>query len=176
MTTDETGPACVDHIGLYDQIIELGAETPVLVLTHARGICDGCPVSRGCHSGAVDRGEQWGMWGGVLMAGDDAEPTLDQSLGIRTGFEIGDLVEVIDSDELADRPGMRHAAMVRLHEEVEVDSRRPGYLLHPNYHRSDPVSYARRHRGVPERIWVAAMRAGIGARNAEPSGSLAAVP
>ncbi len=111
-------------------------------------------------------GMQWGMWGGVLMAGDEAEPTLDQQLGIRTGFEIPDLVEAIDSGELAGQPKVQRAAMVRLREELEIDAQRPAYRLHPNYHRSDPVSYARRRRGVPERTWVAAMRAGVGARSA----------
>ncbi|MEX5634993.1 WhiB family transcriptional regulator [Parafrankia sp. FMc2] len=164
MTGDNTsGPACADHAELYDLITDLGDQAPEVALTRARHLCDGCSRTADCHAGAVDRGEQWGMWGGVLMS-PPVEPTLDQRLGLRPGLEIGDLVEVLTSHELSRKPEVRIAALERLNEELEADAQRPAYLLDQYRPTVSPHSIARRHRGVPERVWLAARRAGVGTR------------
>lgn len=33
----------------------------------AVAVCTGCPAREACHQGAVDRGEQYGIWGGVVF-------------------------------------------------------------------------------------------------------------
>lgn len=33
----------------------------------AKSLCRGCPVLEGCLSGALVRGEPWGVWGGQLL-------------------------------------------------------------------------------------------------------------
>lgn len=42
------------------------AETPTDVEV-AKSLCLGCPVRRECLSGALDRREPWGVWGGELF-------------------------------------------------------------------------------------------------------------
>ncbi|ONH58333.1 hypothetical protein CcI49_23035 [Frankia sp. CcI49] len=156
--TSETvdGPACAGHVGLYDQIADLGDQSPMTLLTRARHVCDSCPTALDCHAGAVERGEQWGMWGGVVMT-PPAEPTLDQRLGLRTGQEIGDLVEAVVSGELIRRHEDRRAALARLYQEVEIVSRRPEFasVEHPQV----PMVAARRHHGVSDPLWLATVRA-----------------
>lgn len=33
----------------------------------AKRVCEGCPVMVECLETAIDRGEQWGVWGGQLL-------------------------------------------------------------------------------------------------------------
>ncbi len=42
------------------------AESPAR-LEQAKRLCRGCPVRRECLSGALERGEQWGVWGGEII-------------------------------------------------------------------------------------------------------------
>ena len=37
-------------------------------VSQAKLICSGCPVMANCLEGALDRHEQWGVWGGQLFA------------------------------------------------------------------------------------------------------------
>ncbi len=38
-------------------------------IDRARGACIGCPLRRDCLTGALDRGETCGVWGGELFLG-----------------------------------------------------------------------------------------------------------
>lgn len=38
-------------------------------IDHARSLCAGCPLRRECLSGALDRAETCGVWGGELFLG-----------------------------------------------------------------------------------------------------------
>jgi WhiB family redox-sensing transcriptional regulator len=42
------------------------AESPVDV-ERAKSLCVGCPVRCACLSGAIERREPWGVWGGELI-------------------------------------------------------------------------------------------------------------
>ena len=42
------------------------AETPV-ELEQAKSFCTGCPVRKTCLSGALERREPWGVWGGEIF-------------------------------------------------------------------------------------------------------------
>ncbi len=42
------------------------ADTPAGV-EHAKGLCGECPLRVECLSGALDRAEPWGVWGGELF-------------------------------------------------------------------------------------------------------------
>jgi WhiB family transcriptional regulator, redox-sensing transcriptional regulator len=42
------------------------ADTPA-ELEVAKGLCDVCPVRRACLSGALERREPWGVWGGEIF-------------------------------------------------------------------------------------------------------------
>jgi WhiB family redox-sensing transcriptional regulator len=42
------------------------AESPADV-EYAKSLCTDCPVRRACLSGAIDRQEPWGVWGGELF-------------------------------------------------------------------------------------------------------------
>jgi WhiB family redox-sensing transcriptional regulator len=42
------------------------ADTPGGV-EHAKTLCGGCPLKAECLTGALDRGEPWGVWGGELF-------------------------------------------------------------------------------------------------------------
>lgn len=33
----------------------------------AKALCGDCPLRRGCLTGAVERGEPWGVWGGEVL-------------------------------------------------------------------------------------------------------------
>ncbi|NEM05095.1 WhiB family transcriptional regulator [Geodermatophilus normandii] len=42
------------------------AESPAL-LEQAKVLCGECPVRDACLTGALDRGEPWGVWGGEIF-------------------------------------------------------------------------------------------------------------
>jgi WhiB family redox-sensing transcriptional regulator len=42
------------------------AETPG-ELEQAKALCGGCPLRNACLTGALDRGEPWGVWGGEIF-------------------------------------------------------------------------------------------------------------
>ena len=42
------------------------AESPADV-EHAKSLCRACPVRSACLSGALERSEPWGVWGGELV-------------------------------------------------------------------------------------------------------------
>lgn len=42
------------------------AESPADV-EYAKSLCHGCPVRSACLSGAIERREPWGVWGGELF-------------------------------------------------------------------------------------------------------------
>lgn len=42
------------------------AESPADV-EHAKSLCHACPVRSACLSGALERSEPWGVWGGELV-------------------------------------------------------------------------------------------------------------
>jgi WhiB family redox-sensing transcriptional regulator len=46
----------------------------------AMNICRGCPVRTACLAYAVDRGDSWGVWGGVLF--ERGRPQSDPAAGI----------------------------------------------------------------------------------------------
>jgi WhiB family redox-sensing transcriptional regulator len=55
--------------GLPCQVLDADlwfAETPA-ELERAKSYCLGCPVRAGCLSGALDRREPWGVWGGEIF-------------------------------------------------------------------------------------------------------------
>lgn len=39
-------------------------------IARAKAVCARCPVEVMCRSDAIDRGEQWGVWGGIDFADD----------------------------------------------------------------------------------------------------------
>lgn len=51
---------CRDQPDLYF------AESPAL-LTRAKELCLACPIREACLSGAVERREPWGVWGGEIF-------------------------------------------------------------------------------------------------------------
>jgi WhiB family redox-sensing transcriptional regulator len=40
----------------------------------AKTLCGGCPVRRGCLTGAIERREPWGVWGGHLFLRGEIVP------------------------------------------------------------------------------------------------------
>lgn len=48
------------------------AETAEALLAQAREVCAGCSVSAACLQGAIDRGEEYGVWAGRDFATDRA--------------------------------------------------------------------------------------------------------
>ncbi len=49
------------------------AESPADVET-AKALCGGCPIRIACFTGAVARGEPWGVWGGELFLRGEVIP------------------------------------------------------------------------------------------------------
>lgn len=49
------------------------AESPADV-EMAKALCLDCPVRSACLSGALERGEPWGVWGGQLLIGGIVVP------------------------------------------------------------------------------------------------------
>ncbi len=49
------------------------AESPADV-EYAKGLCRGCPARIACLSGAVERSEPWGVWGGELFLRGEIVP------------------------------------------------------------------------------------------------------
>jgi len=49
------------------------AESPADVEC-AKALCRGCPARIACLSGAVERGEPWGVWGGELFLRGEIVP------------------------------------------------------------------------------------------------------
>ena len=50
------------------------AESPRDV-ARAKELCAGCPVRAACLTGALQRGEPWGVWGGELLLRGTIVPT-----------------------------------------------------------------------------------------------------
>jgi WhiB family transcriptional regulator, redox-sensing transcriptional regulator len=50
------------------------AESP-LDVARAKELCAGCPVRAACLTGALQRGEPWGVWGGELLLRGTIVPT-----------------------------------------------------------------------------------------------------
>jgi len=49
------------------------AESPADV-EYAKGLCRGCPARIACLSGAGERSEPWGVWGGALFLRGEIVP------------------------------------------------------------------------------------------------------
>lgn len=58
-----TGIPCQDHDG------ELWFSDSPDDVELAKSLCGFCPLFVDCLSGALERGEPWGVWGGQLFAG-----------------------------------------------------------------------------------------------------------
>ncbi|WP_198541309.1 WhiB family transcriptional regulator, partial [Parafrankia soli] len=73
---DEDRPACKGREALFDLIADLtdhgrsylriSAAEAEAELRRAKKTCAGCQVQATCLAGAIERGEQYGMWGGEL--------------------------------------------------------------------------------------------------------------
>lgn len=91
----QTRAACRDMEDVYDAIAEYGPDADPRDLDDAEAVCRSCLVRTECRGAAAERGEEFGMWGGVLAAD---LPVRDRYLDpawrrgrVRTGFEIEDL-------------------------------------------------------------------------------------
>lgn len=66
-TLDPLSKKCPDDLPCRVQNPELWfADTPA-ELERAKTFCDGCPARLACLSGALERREPWGVWGGEIF-------------------------------------------------------------------------------------------------------------
>lgn len=64
---DPLAKDCPDDVPCRVQDPDLWfAETPV-ELEQAKALCQGCPARLACLTGALDRREPWGVWGGEIF-------------------------------------------------------------------------------------------------------------
>ena len=58
-------PRCADGNGT---LTPLFFSDDIIDIARAKAICAKCPLSASCLSGAMEREEPWGVWGGELLA------------------------------------------------------------------------------------------------------------
>jgi WhiB family redox-sensing transcriptional regulator len=64
---DPISPLCPDNLPCRVQDPDLWfADTPA-ELEKAKQLCAGCPARAMCLSGAIERHEPWGVWGGEIF-------------------------------------------------------------------------------------------------------------
>lgn len=69
----------------------------------AKQTCDGCPVKALCLADAMDRGEQWGVWGGLTTSERQAMRRNEQRRAARQ-------TKIVTAQDLADIAAMDGAA------------------------------------------------------------------
>jgi WhiB family redox-sensing transcriptional regulator len=64
---DPLAKECPDDVPCRVEDADLWfAETPAQ-LEHAKALCLGCPARLACLTGAIERREPWGVWGGEIF-------------------------------------------------------------------------------------------------------------
>lgn len=70
----------LDHVEAFDSVIPCRAEPELWFAESpadvelAKSLCRECPVRQECLSGAQDRREPWGVWGGELFVSGKVVP------------------------------------------------------------------------------------------------------
>lgn len=98
-------PACKGEEALFDLVadltdhdrsyLQISAAQAEAALCRAKEACAGCQIRSTCLAGAIERGEQYGMWGGELATTFPRDG--DAVLEVRTGFELEDMLEELDT-------------------------------------------------------------------------------
>jgi WhiB family redox-sensing transcriptional regulator len=64
---DPLDKVCPDTIPCRELGAELWFAAVPEELEQAKALCAGCPARLGCLSGAIERKEPWGVWGGEIF-------------------------------------------------------------------------------------------------------------
>ena len=74
MSVSVSRPGAVDRAPCLDEDPDLFFAEKPEDLAAAKRVCVRCPVMVQCREGAIDRGEQFGVWGGqLIIAGELVE-------------------------------------------------------------------------------------------------------